>query len=63
MFYIFCNNIKIEGFETLDDDLKSLKEKLIKDKEYNIDIYLEKYKNVVKSFETIFINKNSRKNK
>ena len=63
MFYIFCNNIKIEGFETLDDDLKSLKEKLIKDKEYNIDIYLEKYKNVVKSFETIFINKNSRNNK
>jgi hypothetical protein len=63
MFYIFCNNIKIEGFETLDDDLKSLKEKLIKDKEYNIDIYLEKYKNVVKSFETIFIKKNSRNNK
>ena len=63
MFYIFCNNIKIEGFETLDDDLKSLKEKLIKDKECNIDKYLEKYKNVVKSFETIFINKNSRNNK
>ena len=63
MFYIFCNNIKIEGFETLDDDLKSLKEKLVKDKEYNIDVYLEKYKNVVKSFETIFIKKNSRNNK
>ena len=63
MFYIFCNNIKIEGFETLDDDVRSLKEKLIKDKEYNIDIYLEKYKNVVKSFEAIFIKKNSRNNK
>lgn len=63
MFYIFCNNIKIEGFETLDDDLKSLKEKLIKDKEYNIDLYLEKYKSVVKRFENIFINKNSRNNK
>ena len=63
MLYKFSNNIKVDGFETLDDDLISLKEKLIKENEDNISEYLKKYKNIVINFENIFINKSDRHNK
>ena len=62
MFLKFCNNIKVEGFKTLNEDLKELKQKLIEEGEENINEYLKKYENVAKNMENIFINKNSRNN-
>ena len=60
MLYKFANNIRIDGLETLDDDMISLKEKLIKENEDNINEYLQKYKNIAMNFEKIFINKSER---
>ena len=63
MLYKFVNNIKVDGLETLDDDMISLKEKLIKENEDNINEYLKKYKNIAMNFEKIFINKSERNDK
>ena len=62
MLNIFCNNIKVEGFDTLNKDLKELEEKLKKEGQENVNEYLEKYEYVSKNMEKIFINKNSRNN-
>ena len=63
MLYKFANNIRIDGLETLEDDMISLKEKLIKENEDNINEYLQKYKNIAMNFEKIFINKSERNDK
>lgn len=63
MLYIFSNNIIVDGFETLEDDIITLKEKLIKENEDNIYEYLKKYKNIAMNFEKIFINKSERNDK
>jgi hypothetical protein len=63
MLYKFVNNIKVDGLETLDDDMIALKEKLIKENEDNINEYLKKYKNIAMNFEKIFINKSERNDK
>jgi len=63
MLYKFTNNIRIDGLETLEDDMISLKEKLIKENEDNINEYLKKYKNIAMNFEKIFINKSERNDK
>ena len=63
MLYKFANNIRIDGLETLEDDMISLKEKLIKENEDNINEYLKKYKNIAMNFEKIFINKSERNDK
>ena len=39
IFLKFCNNIKVEGFKTLNEDLKELKQKLIEEGEENINEY------------------------
>lgn len=62
MLNAFIQN-KIPGFESLNDDIKELKEKMNKDNQENIKEYLIKYKYIVLNFESIFINKNSRNNK
>ena len=63
MLYLFSNNIIVDGFETLEDDMITLKEKLIKENEDNIYEYLKKYKNIAMNFEKIFINKSERNDK
>ena len=63
MLYKFAHNIRIDGLETLEDDMISLKEKLIKENEDNINEYLKKYKNIAMNFEKIFINKSERNDK
>ena len=63
MLYKFANNIRIDGLETLEDDMISLKKKLIKENEDNINEYLQKYKNIAMNFEKIFINKSERNDK
>ena len=62
MFDAFILNKNIPGFDTLNDDIKELKEKMEKDKEENIDEYLLKYRNTALNFESIFINKRTRIN-
>ena len=53
---------KKEGF-SMDIDLKEIKEELVKEKDSNIDEYLNKYRNVVINFGNIFENKISRRKK
>ena len=62
MISAFIQN-KIPGFDSLNDDIKELKEKMIKENQENIKEYLIKYKNIALNFESIFICKNSRNNK
>ena len=58
----YINNKKVEGFETLKEDLKNLKKKMIEKKEENIDNYIKKYKLIAENLELIFIRKSSRNN-
>ena len=53
---------KKEGF-SMDIDLEEIKEELVKEKDSNIDEYLNKYRNVVINFGNIFENKISRRKK
>ena len=62
MLDAFIQN-KIPGFDSLNDDIKELKEKMKKNNQENIKEYLIKYRNIALNFESIFINKNSRSNK
>jgi N-formylglutamate amidohydrolase len=59
----YINNKKVEGFETLKEDLKNLKKKMIEQKEENIDNYIKKYKLIAENLELIFKRKSSRNNK
>ena len=52
----------IDGFKTLKDDLKILREKMIEDGEENVDDYLKKYKSIAHNLFSIFKIKNSRNN-
>lgn len=52
----------IDGFKTLKDDLKILREKMIEDGEENVDDYLIKYKSIAHNLFSIFKIKNSRNN-
>ena len=63
MFYDFCNDTPIDGFETLKYDLESQKQKMEKDNEDNIEEYLKKYKDIAQDLEQIFILKKSRANR
>ena len=62
MLNAFIQN-KIPGFDSLNDDIKELKEKMKKNNQENIKEYLIKYRHIALNFESIFINKNSRNNK
>ena len=49
------NNETLQGFETLEDNIQNLREKMKKQKEkINIERYLYKYRKTAKNFETIF---------
>ena len=62
MLNAFIQN-KIPGFDSLNEDINELKEKMKKNNQDNIKEYLIKYKQTALNFESIFINKNSRNNK
>ena len=63
MFEAYIKDMKIPGFETLNDDLIELGEKMKKDNQDNLEQYLIKYKAVAQNLENIFIKKISRTNK
>ena len=70
MYYIYSNDIKIDGFETLEDDLRNLEFELREEeieitpeKEKEIKSYLDKYKYIAKNLMQIFNNKKSRNRK
>ena len=60
MYNIYSKDIKLEGFLTLEDDLKIQKELMKKNEEEEIDYYLEKYQNIAQNLEKIFLDKKSR---
>ena len=63
MYNAFIQNIKIPGFDNLDEDINELKIKMEKDNEEDIEEYLRKYESIAKNLENIFIRKIPRNNK
>lgn len=60
MYKKYTDNIKIEGFETLEDDLRIQRDEMLKKHEDNINEYLKKYEYTAKNLENIFDNKKAR---
>ena len=60
MYEIYINNIKIDGFGTLEDDLNALRKKMEQVEEEDIDQYLNEYEKIAKNLEEIFMSKTSR---
>ena len=60
-FNNYINNVKLNRFKTLEDDIKELRVKMEASKEENINEYLIKYENVAKTMKVIFQKKSERK--
>lgn len=60
MYNIYSKDIKLEGFLTLEDDLKKQRKLMIKRNEDDIDNYLQKFQNIAQNLEQIFHEKKSR---
>ena len=60
LFLEYCSDEKKEGFVKLNDDLEEIKKNMLKEKEENINEYIEQYKNTAKNLENIFIRKSER---
>ena len=60
MYNIYSKNIKIDGFETLEDDLKNQRELMKENNEEEIKKYLEIFQNTAQNLEGIFLGKKSR---
>ena len=69
MYDLYRNNIKIDGFATLEEDLKMLREKMEKEneeEEEDIELYLSNYRNIAMRLDKIFdekIGRNKKKSK
>ena len=63
MYNAFIQNLKIPGFDNLNEDINELKIKMKKDNEEDIEEYLSKYEQIAKNLENIFIRKIPRNNK
>ena len=50
----YINDIDIEGFQTLKDDINNIKQKMIEEQEENVDDYIEKYKTIDNNLLLIF---------
>ena len=61
VFQEYCSNEKKEGFKKLNDDLEEMRNNMIKEKEEQIDEYINKYKYIAMNFENIFLMKTERK--
>ena len=60
MYYIYSKNIKLEGFLTLEDDLRIQRELMKKNNEEEVDKYLKKFQNIAQNLEQIFMRKRGR---
>ena len=69
LLILYRKNIKIDGFATLEDDLRMLREKMEKEneeEEEDIGIYLSDYRNIAMRVDRIFdkkIGRNKKKSK
>ena len=66
MYNLYRNNVKIEGFITLEEDLKILREKMEKENEEDeedIELYLSNYKDIALRLDKIFEDKKGRDRK
>jgi len=57
MYNKYSKDIKIEGFNTLEDDLRIQREEMEENNEENIEEYLKQFKNTAQNLEQIFISK------
>ena len=63
MYQKYCNDVEVEYFETLKDDLREMKKKMESEEEENIQDYLNSYRNIAINLEQIFKNKKTRRTK
>ena len=68
IYNLYRNNVKIDGFTTLEDDLKILREKMEKEneeaeEEEDVELYLSKYRNIAMRLDKIFEDKKGRNKK
>lgn len=63
MYDYYKYDYKIEGLETLEDDMNNIRKKMINKGEEDIELYLKLYKNIALNLENIFISKKGRKKK
>jgi hypothetical protein len=68
LYDLYRNNVKIDGFTTLEDDLKLLREKMEKEneeeeEEEDIELYLSNYRNIAMKLDEIFDKKKGRNKK
>ena len=55
------NNETLEGFETLEDNIQNIREKMKKEGKFDIESYLYKYRTTAKNFEKIFSDMRNRR--
>ena len=65
MYLIYCNDLKLEGFKTLKDDLPKIRKKMMESggKDLDIQEYLKKYKETALSLKMIFSEKKPKQKK
>ena len=65
MYFIYYNDLNLEGFKTLKDDLSKIGEKMEEngEKEPDIQEYLKKYKEIALSLDKIFSEKKPKQKK
>ncbi len=66
VYDLYRKNVRIDGFETLEDDINNLREKMMKkneDEEIDIEQYLSEYRNIAMTLDKIFAQKKGRKTK
>ena len=65
MYFVYCNDLNLEGFKTLKDDLPKIRKKMEKsgEKEPDIQEYLKKYKEIALSLDKIFSEKKPKQKK
>ena len=68
MYNLYRNNVKIDGFTTLEEDLKTLREKMEKEneeseEEEDIELYLSNYRIIAMRLDKIFEDKKGRNKK
>ncbi len=60
LFSMYIKDVKIEGFKTLNDDIKEFEKQMINSKQENIKEYLDKYEDTAKNMKDIFDKKSER---
>jgi hypothetical protein len=63
LYYKYINNVKIDGFKTLKDDMEELEVHMESTNQENVKEYLQKYEYIAKNLKSIFLQKIARNHK